>query len=621
MTRRAIIISTLAAAAADTLFGSRACEALDLKQQYEPQLIRWALAKTGLVRDPKPAGKRIAKIVIVREDVIAQSDPWPNFVNLFHVKTRDYIVRQELLRSVGDRWNDARVAESDRNLRRLFILAVARSIPCRAAKADEVVWLVVTKDLWSIRLNIIFSQTGKVVKQATFTPTELNFLGRNKQLSLHLRASQFSFEGPVVRDHVALGQRFVDPRILGTRLRLSQSFDAIIDGRVPCGGQLGGSTDVWCPQREAGSLAGIDASLSLSRPLFALATQWAFAVSASIDIRQRRRFVQQNGGQVALDTVDVGEAQVPFVYDGRRYEGSLSFTRRFGDTLKSDVTWGQRVYRFRFSPPTDFAFGKSTLDNYQRDFLPRSETASAFFVTYGLRTTRFVRLRNVQGFALSEDFALGPEVTLSASFAQNLERSAESFVSLSAVAAYRWHLGGDLLTLSASAATRVQPFLDQDGYEGPLANSRLEALARNISPVLGIGRLHTRASLIVRDNDLNNSFSTLGGDTGLRGYANDQFLGRNLMRINVEYRTLPVNVLTLHAGLVAFYDGASVFGDPFGNDAEGFAFRYRHSIGIGFRGHFPQFDRESLRIDMGVPLSTGSGGFGTWVSLSFGQTF
>ena len=78
----------------------------------------------------------------------------------------------------------------------------------------------------------------------------------------------------------------------------------------------------------------------------------------------------------------------------------------------------------------------------------------------------------------------------------------------------------------------------------------------------------------------------------------------------------------MHLGFAIFYDGGSVYGgqDPLNPNRE-LPFIYRHSIGLGLRALFPQFDRETFRADFGIPLSSNSGQPGTWLSLSFGQAF
>ncbi|MCA9669004.1 MAG: hypothetical protein KC503_25590 [Myxococcales bacterium] len=627
------------------LLASRACEhsahALDVRKKYERELIQWALGKTGLTREPQPEGKIIERVVVVREDIIAKSDPWPSLLNVVHVKTKEYIIRQELLKRAGDRWEQARIYETERNLRRLFILAVARTVACKSKKPGHVILMVVTKDLWSIRFNIIFSMTGQLVKLIDFTPTEQNFLGRNKQVSLHARFQQFNFNGGVLRDHVALGQRYVDPRVWGTRLRLVETFDLVINGSVPCAGSIGATENVWCDRdtRSSGSVIGVEAGVSLSRPLFSLATPWAFAWSASVRTTPYRDLVQGSDGNVGffhqayLRDPTTGRIRsplegedaavlVPIAIERRIFRSELSFTRRFGHAIKHDISWGLSAYRVQYTLPDSLPFEQDVLDEHARLTLPRSESAVTFFVGYAIRTTRFVRLRNVTSFALSEDFSLGPSLDLVANFGQNVVSGRAAFITLSAEASYRWSFGGDLLTVSAIAQTRYQPHLDDEpGFSGPFVNNRIELGAKNITPKLLIGRLHTQIVWLYRREDLNRSFFSLGGDSGLRGYTNDLFRGRDLLRVNAEFRSDPINLFTLHLGFVVFYDGGATYGDwqPSNRDVP---FAWRQSVGIGARGHFPQFDRESLRIDLGFPINAdGRGSFGTWISLSFGQVF
>jgi len=127
---------------------------------------------------------------------------------------------------------------------------------------------------------------------------------------------------------------------------------------------------------------------------------------------------------------------------------------------------------------------------------------------------------------------------------------------------------------------------------------------------------------LARQNNLDRTTSTLGGDQGLRGYLSGQFEGENLFAVNAEYRSNPINLFTLHLGFDVFYDGGSVFGGPDPRrPGQDLPFRYYQSVGLGLRAHFPQFDKESARLDLGFPLSGNAGGFGTWVSFSFRQAF
>lgn len=607
--------------------------ALDVKQQYEENLLRWALAKTGLERDPSPAGKIIERVEIVREEIIARSDPWPGFLNIFHAKTRDHIVRQELLIGPGERWDDERIDESARNLRKLYILAVVRTQACRSREPGKVILLVVTKDLWSIRLNMNWSMVGSVVGFWDFTPTEMNLLGRNKRVSLHLRLEELDLERFKVRDAVSVGQLYVDPRVLGSRLRFVEYVDLVFAGDVPSGGRGSGGKP-WVPTARPGAFEGAFAQIELSRPLYSLATEWGWSTWGVLDVRQVRRYTvnptNAPPGELpghSLKTVGFktpsGEIfYVPRVYDRSELSAGARITRSFGRAIKHNVSAALGGYRLRYTPPTDFPFSEEVRDAYVRSSLARSEDASYFDVTYHTRDTRFIQLRNIQTFALTEDFSLGHSVTVLARFATNPTNAAQGFAELAVSASYLWHWRGDLLTLWASASTRYQPRIEALGYSGPFVSSYLDAGFKNISPRFLIGRLHLQVHATLRDNNIDRTTTTLGGDSGLRGYASGQFEGQNLLLVNAEYRSEPLNLFTVHCGFILFYDGGAVFGgpDPRQPSTE-LPFRFHQSVGLGLRAHLPQFDKESMRVDFGVPLSGDAGGVGTWISFSFRQAF
>lgn len=624
---------------------------IDVKKKYEEELIRWALEKAGLEREPDPAGKVIERIEIVRENIIAPTDPWPNFFNWVHVKTRDFVVRQEMLVEQGRIWDEARVEESMRNLRELFILAVARAVPCRSRSPGKVVLLVVTKDLWSLRINMVFGQVGTVLQSFEAFPTEHNFLGRNKRLGLHFRVRQLDWSEGTIRNDLLLGQLYVDPRVWGSRIQLIEQLDLIMSGDVPCAGAMGGTDQIWCPGKATGDVEGAYGLLRVRRPLFALDTRWGFDAWAEADIRQVRlyrynstpRRGERAGVSLRTDALpgDFGAPAVPRVYDARVIHGQASYTRSFGSQIKKSITGGAGAYTRRFEHPDDFPFPEEVLAWHASNYLPRSEDATYLYVGGRTYSPRYVRLLDIQGFALSEDFVLGHDVTLQLQAAANVQDAGQSYLFGLLSAQYTWYFGGDLLSLWLEASSRLQPGLrdllgsDRD-YDGPWANTFLELAARNVSPPLWVGRLHLRALLRARHNDLDRRRLFLGGNPAtdqtqpvfrryepvLRGYAADQFEGDGLLSLNVEYRTRPLNLWTLHLGLVAFYDGGGVFGGPDPLDpSEELAFRYHHSVGVGVRGHFPQFDKESLRIDFAIPLTDARGDISTWFSLSFRQVF
>ena len=90
---------------------------------------------------------------------------------------------------------------------------------------------------------------------------------------------------------------------------------------------------------------------------------------------------------------------------------------------------------------------------------------------------------------------------------------------------------------------------------------------------------------------------TLGGDSGLRGYKVNEFLeyGGSVIRGSAEYRSLPLELSSIHFGGVLFYDVGAVYSSIDHAQPE-------HSVGGGLRVLFPQFNRYPFRVDLGIPL-------------------
>ena len=76
---------------------------------YEDRLVEWGLSLHGRALEPNPEGKRLEEVLVASEDVFAPSDPYPLFLNLIHVKTREPVIRREVLLKPGDVWDPHRV--------------------------------------------------------------------------------------------------------------------------------------------------------------------------------------------------------------------------------------------------------------------------------------------------------------------------------------------------------------------------------------------------------------------------------------------------------------------------------------------------------------------------------
>jgi len=98
---------------------------------------------------------------------------------------------------------------------------------------------------------------------------------------------------------------------------------------------------------------------------------------------------------------------------------------------------------------------------------------------------------------------------------------------------------------------------------------------------------------------------TLGGPAGLRGYSELRFPGGQRAILTLEDRMTfdwPAPAL-LDLGATAFLDlGRTWTGDaPFGLDSG-----WRASAGLGLRGSFPAGGRTTYRVDLALPLESGT---------------
>lgn len=567
---------------------------LQLRAQYEERLMQAALLRRGLTGaelDPAPEGKRIEAIDIDGSPVILPGDlplsgriPW-TFLNRFHVRTRDAVIARELLFKVGDLLQRDVFEESGRNLRSLFILSVARLFVVRGSQPDAVRVLVVTKDQWSLRLNTTFVIDQTRLDALAFQLAEHNLAGRNKRVSL-----DFSLDP----GRYGLGGSYTDPRIWGSRHQL----------KIVGGAYLNRSTS----QLEGGQLL-----LSVGRPLFSLRTRFGWEAKFQY-LQDIARFF--SGGELYLRSC-AGEG-VPDTFARQTLLSSVQATYSMGVLHKLNLTAGWRVQQAQYRLPEDFSplISDAARTAYQQS-LPRSEGASGPFVTLEALTARYLRIKDIQTLALSEDIRIGPQLTLDLRLASRYFGMGSDFTELSATYTQQLYFGDNLLFFGASAGLRVQ----QDVYPtSSLVNQSVVAQVRNISPRFGPLRLHVFARLNLRGHDLDNRRQTLGSDSGLRGFAPRQFQGNSLYQVNVELRSKALNLWTIHVGGVLFYDGGDTPGalqQSCGSPQVSTG--YHQNVGAGLRILLPQFNRDVVRLDLAFPLEKGVPV--ARFSAEFGQAF
>jgi hypothetical protein len=245
--------------------------------------------------------------------------------------------------------------------------------------------------------------------------------------------------------------------------------------------------------------------------------------------------------------------------------------------------------------------GDEQRDDFARYLLPRVRRQVYPSFTYSLSTPEFVVFHDLGTFGQSESVRVGPEASFGTSVPLRAFGSSTDSIRFSSGLGYVLADGHALLEGAASASSRLE--------DGRVVDQALNALLRGATPAWIAGRLVAYTSWAGRRRDSGNGAVSLGGDNGLRGYASGQFLaiGGEVLRGNLEYRTLPLVFASIHVGGVAFYDFGSVYTSL--RTAE-----LHHSVGLGLRVLFPQINRTPFGVDFGVPLE---GGFG--VLLSYGS--
>ena len=169
-------------------------------------------------------GATIGKIHVRSQNIFDPSVPGEDFwafrlANRVHVVTRDRVILNRLVFVPGDPYDERRLAESERLLRRDRFLYDATIRP--VAYCDGVVDVeVTTRDVWSLKPSAGFTREGGA-NQWHAEVQDSNFLGFGTDLTL-------AYEDNV--DRTATLARYRDDDFLGRRLRFELWYSDNSDG-------------------------------------------------------------------------------------------------------------------------------------------------------------------------------------------------------------------------------------------------------------------------------------------------------------------------------------------------------------------------------------------------------
>ena len=601
------------------------CDWLATLSSLERLSVTRAFAARGYAIDPSPWGKTIGRVRVYNEDVFAEPNRLLRFFNHFHVTTREYAIANELVIGAGEIWDQARIEESARRLRDPLWTSVVVVLPIASAQPGKVDVLVVTRDIWSLRLNTQYTFQQGSLTNLSIALSENNFLGTRSLFAIGVTMDQGS---------IATGPVFLDKNLLGLKLELAMRFDVLLNredliGLSQCA-VFSASDEVAC--HNSGTPAGgrrltyegTQSKISINRPLWSLASKWGVGASFS-----HRYAIDRSFRGLGLFPVDCStgacvlprdaDNRVPSIleqaqttsaarifgvqYEMRRWSLSASAVRQWGSAIKHQLTIGHSVDNTSPKPLDSFPGNAAERVAFIRDVLPRTELTSTPFIAYSLFAPTFRTLRNITTYDLVEDARLGPFFDASYSVGLKALGSDNNFQrgSLSFGWTFPWCRDG-LVRPIVAMSTRYQDF-DNDGAHEFIDNTA-SATLRVVTPTHKWARLVSETTVSTRWNDTVSSaigFFAIGSANGLRGFEINEFRGQRLVRQQLELRSLPFPFWVLRIGGVAFYD--------LGGAADTFKqFSLHHDVGVGLRMLVPQTARDLFRFDLAIPLDGAAAG-------------
>lgn len=583
---------------------------------YEKESIRQALAEVSGRIDESPEGKIIERIEILPREVLEERDlpgflSWLQFLNALHGTTRRYVIDQEVLTSPGKPYRQRAIDETQRNLRDLRPLSLVLILPVEGSQPDRVRLIVITKDIWSLRVNTNARLAGGKLETFTIQPSEENVAGSHQSIG-----GQFTIEP----EWYSLGGRYSLRRIGGSRLA----------GRLEGNVIMNRDRD-----RPEGSYGGF----AYGQPLSSTDAEWAWSARLAWRYELFRRTVA--GEPVpydALVTPDVDD-EIPYIYRTDSLVGSISVTRSFGRGVKHDFNLSLDLDRRAIRPVDDSTFESLAAAEYiarsqsplaAAEFvdraLPVSDTRvgpSVGYHTY--ESSRFLRTRDLDTLGLQEDFPLGHSVSFSAYPAIEALKSTRNFVGLDASASYTFPLSDGLVRASGHVTAEIDAERTARRDRAPKTNEcdsqvsdgLLDFDLRLMTPSFVLGRFVTDVRVIHRYCNYLNRKTEFGGESRLRGYPSLLLRGPDAFVANIEFRTRPLKLWSVHLGGATFIDVGDAF-DGFSNMTP------KRSVGFGLRALIPFLDRTVLRADFGVPLDREAlpAGAPPWdIVLTFRQAF
>lgn len=551
---------------------------------YDWAMARRLLRDEGTMPAHDPNGREICAIHYRPSDIFLPDEPFPLWLNKVHRTTRETTLESATPIKVGDTYGPLLVEDARVELRDPAIYSTVVVVPIESSVENCVELYVITRDLWSLQFGFEPRMSGGVIEFFGISIQETNFLGLNDTIGVDVILEQGSWEvGPIWQADWLFGKNF----------KVLEQFHLIFD-------------------REHGGFEGTTNRFDIAQPLRSSWDRSAWYVNTYYRTGRGRAFDGPRINQVETRDPVGGELfLVDERWDDLIVNLEAGITRSFGLRYKHNLTGGVFLDARDATPaPMDDSIPESVLEVFAQDRLPRSERAVGLHARWDFYRNNYTYLTNYNSFAVSEAYRNGVSATASVRYSEPGLLADVRYMAGQAGAGYLKPLGTDaFVSVGVIAGLRWSA----DGF----VDRRLEPSIRLVAPSGLAGRFVARVWGRYMAADTSNERFRLGATTALRGYAGYAAEGPDAWLANIEWRTKPVEILSLFFGLAAFADIGSAWGDASYERTYG-------TVGLGLRFFVPQAMARPGSLDIAFPVgnSAWAGGVPSPViSLRFGQAF
>jgi outer membrane protein assembly factor BamA len=466
---------------------------------------------------------------------LPEEDRWLfRAANRLHIKTRERVIRNLLLFEAGDTFSRRVLDESERVLRASSYLYDARIYPVRYDD-NTVAVEVVTRDVWTLSVGVSYSRSGGENKTKVGIE-DSNFLGTGKELSIK-RTSDL--------DRTSYQARYLDPNLLGSRVRMQLGYADNSDGR--------------------------NRAVQIQRPFYSLDSRWAAGLRATQDELEQPLF-------------DLGEEVTEFRQTNDFYEAFFGRSIGLRDGQTRRWSFGVTYSRKRFEE----------LRGETNAPLPDDRTFTSPWIGFQWIRDGFVKVHDLDQLRRTEDLNLGHDLRTRLGWTVSALDSQPDRALFDTAYDFGKGLGnGQILLSSARVSGRVH-----DGVgENVLVRGRARYYLRDFGRHLFFVSLRTElGTRLDGERQL-----LLGGDSGLRGYPNRYAAGDRSYLVTLEQRFYTDWHLfrLVHVGAAVFFDAGEAW--YHGDRSSGLGLL--RDVGFGLRiGSSRSSSASMVHVDVAFPL-------------------